>query len=208
MLGRSRLCLWLLAIALLGALCALGLPALAQDSDQDGAAADDAPPERDTTQWVLPTYQQSARWLQQMWVSPDGQFVYYDQYRRLSGAEARRSFFSYGITTNVLDTETGIIVDISDELRREIAANSDVASVEFSPDGEYQLMTLVTRQYPEIFTFIIREVETWEVTGVIRNANVAWPNGSISRNIPSLRAAPGPASRLSSNCGGSTKVTV
>ena len=111
MLGRSHLCLWLLAIALLGALCVLGLPALAQDSDQDGAdtdAADDAPPERDTTQWVLPTYQQSARWLQQMWVSPDGQFVYYDQYRLLSGAEARRSFFSYGITTNVLDTETGI----------------------------------------------------------------------------------------------------
>ena len=177
MFVRSHLWICLLAVGLLGAMCMFGLPVMAQDDGDDATAESDdqtAPPERDTTEWVLPTYEQSPHWLQHMWVSPDGRYVYYDQWRRLRGDEARRSYFSYGITTNVLDTETGIIADISNELRREIAAHNDVASVTFSPSGEYQLMTLWTRQYPETVTFIIREVETWEVTGVIRNGNAAW----------------------------------
>ncbi|MHC4562625.1 MAG: hypothetical protein ACYS8X_07630 [Planctomycetota bacterium] len=164
---------WVVLAALMAGMLFVSVPPARAQDDADDTASDEAD-DNAPKEWPLVDYEDPGRYLQTVVVSPDGKEVYYNQYEQLVGDEWARSYWSYRITFHTLETESGTTFETREVLSKALNRHNDVVDVEFSPDGRYSLLTLMTKQYPAVVTFIVRDTKTGKMVNKIPNAGWAF----------------------------------
>ncbi|MHC4179999.1 MAG: WD40 repeat domain-containing protein, partial [Planctomycetota bacterium] len=173
MFSRQTGIWWVVLAALMAGMLFVAMPpAQAQDDadETDSEEANDDSPK----QWPLVDYEDPGRFLQEVVVAPSGKEVYYNQYERLVGDEWARSYGTHRMSYHTLDTESGATYETREAFSKAINRHNDVVDIQFSPDGKYMLLTLMTKQYPAVITFIVRDAKTGKTVNKIANASWAY----------------------------------
>lgn len=176
-MSRSKAMLIGLPLSLLVLMLALAVavrPAVGQDAEA----------ETEVQEWDIGDYEDPYPYLQSIWVSPDGRFVFFDQLRDITGHEADQSWYSRKWCTFVLDTEEDVVDDAGNALAKKLTAHYDVWYVLYSPDQKYVLVGLGRRTYPVRATFLIKDAESGKTVGKISS-----PEWAMARWIGSKRIA-------------------